>query len=174
MKKKKKTNPSVALQYLISEAKESLKLMCEFYNENENRLQKIKEGNFNEKYSFPTKNLALCLSALKTRIVLLVSEMFDKSMRGNKQAISFRTLDFFTKSEIKKGNIDNLFKKPIIQQIIKTRNTFQAHIDEEIPENILIEQICNSNLKSILGELKNAWFYYNQWFIKNANWEEYY
>lgn len=173
MENKKKTNPSVALQYLLSEAKESFKLMCEFYDENKNRLQRIKEGNFNEKYSFSTENLALCASALKTRIILLVSEMFDKSRRGDKQAISFRTIDFFTKSERNKNNIECLFKKSIVQEIIKSRNTFEAHIDEETPDSVLLERICKSNLKNILDELYIAWHYYNNWFRKNTNWGDY-
>jgi hypothetical protein len=97
--------------------------------------------------------------------------MFDKGTRYKKPPSS-KTIDWFVKNKKIKREIDSIRREQIICKIIKTRNTWSAHIDSDIQKIISIDEICKSNLPELLNKLECLLTLYNQWFIINRGWQE--
>lgn len=107
MSQTKLRNPSVALQYPLSNTKQNLGLMSELQLTLNSRIKEMKKSNFKATHELPGNKLALCINALKTPIVLFVSRLFDQKMKQSKRVISFKMIEWFKDNEaIKKKPTD--------------------------------------------------------------------
>lgn len=84
--------------------------------------------------------------------------VFGKALRDlsekepDKKVISLKQTEFFIKPEIK-NQIDVLFGHQIISRIIRTRNTYTAHLGQNKEYVVSVPEICGSNLDELLDKV---------------------
>lgn len=155
-----KRNPCQALQYLISEAKNTLDLLQRLNKEIHRR---INERDFDPSSDLKGHDLGLCATALKSYLVVTVGRMFDPDSR----AISFRTVEWFSDAEVK-IYLKEIVDEEIIRKMLNDRCTWTAHMDSTIKGNVSRDEICNSNLLELLNKLESVWTTYFFWFQSNG------
>lgn len=158
---KDKRNPCQVLQYLISEAKNTLDLLQRLNKEIHRR---IDERDFDPASDLKGHNLGLCATALKSYLVVTIGKMFDSDYR----ACSFKTVKWFTNPKVK-IYIERISKEKIIKKIINDRHTWTAHLDSVMKGSVTRDEICNSNLSELLNGLENIWTTYFFWCKSNGN-----
>lgn len=171
MPKEQKRNPAIALQFVLSNAIEYLNKLNELHGR-ENRLRiKIESRiSFTKEENEKWQDIGLYQRAFRTALILDVGRMFD-TYRGVNKVISFKTGEFFKIPVIKK-EIDQIHGESIISEILKTRDTWSAHIGDNINDIISTEKICQSNLVQLFKRLKSINTEYTLWFIQNKKWKD--
>lgn len=155
-------NSCQALQYLVSEAKNTLELLQRLHKEIRRR---IDERDFNPSSDLKGYDLGLCVSALKSHLTLTVARMFD----SNPKSISFKTVEWFINNKNAKDFISKIHGEKIIGEIIRERHSWMAHMGSSISGNVSVEEICNSDLAVLLNSLEDVWTVYFFWFQDNGN-----
>jgi type II secretory pathway component GspD/PulD (secretin) len=133
----KERNPIVTLSISLRHAKEYLEMLCELRKAHS--IEEIQESN----------NLLIKQRALWIALIIEIGRLFDTYEAKNKEVISLKKIDL---PEVKQ-KIDEIHGNVIIGKIIETRKTFTAHWSKEKNDPISIIELCNSNLKSLLGQL---------------------
>lgn len=159
-------NPKVALYELIKESKKSFIELCNITKVEKNYGDKIKKGEFpklvlalNLEKEIPQEiSWVVIRNALKCSLVNLVAEMFDSH---NKGVISFKTVKWFTENPEAKKELDLIHGEKIIGKMIDSRHTFFSHMGDETNKIISGQEICESNLPSLLERLENLYLNYS-------------
>jgi hypothetical protein len=164
--KKKKRNPVLALQLSLNSAKDYYTRLCEI------RL-KVESigGNNSINHSLDPEEWqrsVIYQRALWVALIIEVGRLFDTFETEDKKVISFKSV--FNGSSLK-DLVDSIHGEAIISKIIKTRNTFTAHIGQKQDEIISAAEICDSKLERLLDELDEPLVLFAAWFIDNAQWE---
>lgn len=145
-------NSCQALQYLISEAKNTLDLLQRINKEIHRR---IDERDLAPSSDLNAHDLGLCATALKSYLVITVGKMLDP----NPRSCSFKTIKWFTVSVVKEL-IEQIGKEEIIKKIMNDRHTWTAHLDSVMKGTVTRDEICNSNLSDLLNKLEKIWINY--------------
>lgn len=129
------------LKYVIENCEIAIDELCKINKE-------LNEG-MNPDSNADVNRLGALDRMIKDYLIIRVAGLFDKDTR----TISFENL-FGDDSEL-----DSIKNENIIKDILEVRNRFVAHSDKNYIQqgNFSIEtaKLCNSNLKILLGRLKN-------------------
>lgn len=143
--KNKKRNPVFALQLSLANAKEFYGKLCEVH------LKIEQMSNRFEITGEDWSDLRILQKALWIALVIEIGRFFDDIRETeNKKVISAKKI--FKDSPLK-SEIDKIHGSAVISKMIRTRNTFMAHISEKQEDIISVAEICNSNLGKLLDEL---------------------
>jgi len=163
-KKNKKRNPVFALQLSLMNAKEFCEKLCEIH------LKIEQTSNHFEIERNEWRDSRIFQKALWVALIIEIGRLFDNFRETeNKKVISFKKV--FKDSPLK-SKIDNIHGSAVISKMIRTRDTFMAHISEEQEDIISVAEICNSNLGKLLDELDAPLSAFVAYFVDSRGWEK--
>jgi len=124
----------------------SLRFALEYFDQ----LSKLREGG--ESKIQESNELTIHHRALWTSLIVEIRKLFGASFKEYKN-YSLREIEFF-QSEPHKTSIDRVFGDRLIQEIMKTGNTFTIHLGKHGGRPFTVKEICNPKLKELLGQLQ--------------------
>ncbi|MFA6393559.1 MAG: hypothetical protein WCW25_01670 [Patescibacteria group bacterium] len=153
-----KRNPIVILSISLRFAKEYLEMLCDI-----NKTYTMEE--------IQDSDELLCKRrALWIALIIEIGCLFDTYEAKNKKVISFKKINI----PIVKEKIDKIHGNSIIGRIIETRKTFTAHKGQEKINPISVEELCDSKLKILLGELDQPLIDFENWLKQDPKLENEY
>lgn len=168
-----KRNSAIVFQVTTSNAIEFFDKLCELHERQKVLLGKINSRRtLSEEEKTEHQNIGLYQKALRVALVMEIRRMFDTYEKVAKKVISFEKVEFFSKYEEIKNEIDSIRGEAIIAEVISSSNTYFVHINEKIGDIISVERICSSSLKDLLHRLKKLSTTYTLWFTQNQKWDE--
>ncbi len=162
-----KRNPVSALQLSLDNAKNFYRKLCEF-TEKIDAIEKDPRRLL-KKDPDEWKETVLLRKALWIALIIEVGRLFDTFEDESKKVISFKKV--FKGSSLQ-TEIDAIHGEVIISKILRTRNTFTAHIGEEQNDVLLAPEICKSNLGELLDRLDAPLEMFTLWFTQNRKWRQ--
>jgi len=92
--------------------------------------------------------LTIIQRALWTSLIIEIGRLFDTYETKNKKVISFKKIKSLEK------DINNIHSEAIIGKIINTRKTFTAHWGKKKDKVVSVDEVCNSNLGTLLEKIE--------------------
>ncbi|MDD5589996.1 MAG: hypothetical protein PHQ47_02380 [Candidatus Portnoybacteria bacterium] len=136
----KERNASIFLSLSLRFSMEYLEKLCNLKKEHGD--DKIQES----------KELTIFHRVLWTALIVEVRKLFGASFKRYRN-YSLREIEYF-KSEPYKSVINTVYGNQIIQRILTTSNTFTIHLGETKDNVLSVSEICNSNLRDLLEQLR--------------------
>jgi hypothetical protein len=162
----KKRNPVYALQLSLGNAKdffEKLQGLTDEIGAMEKDLKStLKDGRD------VWKETVLLRKAVWIALIIEIGRLFDTYDRVTQKVISFKKT---IKNPSLKKIVDQIHGESIIRKIIKSRNTFTAHIAEGQEDFISAPEICESNLGELLNRLDVPLSMFTEEFTSKREWE---
>ena len=142
----KKRNPRNELQISLWRAKEFYKKLCEISP----RVEELNQHMVTEADELEFMELKLIRIAFWVALIIEIGRLFDTYDKPKKRVISLK--NFFNDSD-SIAEINRIHGQMIISQIIKTRNTYTAHISDDFNIPNSVKSICESNLGTLLNDV---------------------
>lgn len=145
-KVRKKRNSKIELQVSLVLAKRFYNKLCEISP----RVEELNQSALTEEEDLELEKLMLIRTAFWIALIIEIGRLFDTYDNPGKKVISLK--NFFSDPN-SNAEIDRIHGQAIIGQIIKTRNTYTAHLSEDSNIQNSVKSICESNLGALLDKV---------------------
>lgn len=139
----KKRDQKNELQIALHLAKKFYNKLCEISP----RVEELNQSAVTEEEDLELERSMLIRTAFWIALIIEIGRLFDTYDKPGKRVISLK--NFFSDPD-SIAEIDRIHGQAIIGQIIVTRNTYTAHLSEDLNIPNSVKSICESNLGTLL------------------------